>query len=42
VDLTRDATDVTDLPWFKQLLRQQQSFRNGFNRLSDRNVIRSP
>ncbi|WGS25788.1 HNH endonuclease [Bradyrhizobium sp. ISRA464] len=41
VDLTQDAMEVTDLPWFKQLLRQQQSFRNGFNRLSDRNIIRS-
>jgi hypothetical protein len=33
--------EVTDLPWFKRLLRQQQSFRNGFNRLSDRNIISS-
>lgn len=41
VDVPRDAMEVTDLPWFKQLLRQQQSFRNGFNRLSDRNIIRS-
>src|SRR4029077_5836283 len=41
VDLTQDAMEVTDLPWFKRLLRQQQSFRNGFNRLSDRNIIRS-
>jgi hypothetical protein len=40
-DVSRDAIDVTDLTWFQQLLRQQQSFRNGFNRLSDTNIIRS-
>jgi hypothetical protein len=41
VDLARDAMEVTDLPWYKRLLHLQQSFRNGFNRLSDRNIIRS-
>ncbi|THD70426.1 MAG: hypothetical protein E7813_08345 [Bradyrhizobium sp.] len=33
--------DVTGLSWFKALLKQQQSFRNGLNRLGDRDVIRS-
>ena len=37
--MSRDAVDVTDLAWFQELLRQQQSFRNGFNRLSDPNII---
>jgi hypothetical protein len=40
-DVSRDAVDVTDLAWFQELVRQQQSFRNGFNRLSDTNIIRS-
>lgn len=35
------VTDVTDLTWFRKLLRQQQSFRNGFNRLTDRGIIRA-
>jgi hypothetical protein len=35
------AIDVTDFPWFRKLLRQQQSFRNGFNRLTDRIIIRA-
>jgi hypothetical protein len=39
--VSRDAVDVTDLAWFQELLRQQQSFRNGFNRLSDPNIILS-
>jgi hypothetical protein len=33
--------DVTDFDWFKALLKQQQSFRNGLNRIADRDVIRS-
>lgn len=33
--------DVTDLGWFKTLLKQQQSFRNGLNRIADRDIIRS-
>jgi hypothetical protein len=41
VDVSRDAIDVTHLAWFQELLRQQQSFRNGFNRLSAPNIIRS-
>jgi hypothetical protein len=41
MDVSRDAVDVTDLAWFQELLRQQQSFRNGFNRLSDPSIIRS-
>ena len=34
-----DPVDVTALPWFKKLLRQQQSFRNGLNSISDQKVI---
>jgi hypothetical protein len=41
VDVSREAVEVTGLPWFQTLLDQQQSFRNGFNRLSDINIIRS-
>jgi predicted restriction endonuclease len=41
VDKNRDAIDVTNFPWFQKLLQQQQSFRNGFNSLSDKNIIHS-
>ena len=41
VDVSREAIDVTDLPWFQKLLHQQQSFRNGFNRLTDATIIRA-
>jgi HNH endonuclease len=41
VEENRDYIDVTDLPWFKTLLRQQQSFRNGLNRITDPKIIRS-
>jgi HNH endonuclease len=41
VDGASKAIPVTHFPWFKMLLRQQQSFRNGFNRISDPKVIRS-
>ncbi|MGX1322567.1 hypothetical protein AB7M17_006020 [Bradyrhizobium sp. USDA 377] len=34
-----EPVDVTALPWFKKLLRQQQSFRNGLNSISDQKVI---
>jgi predicted HNH restriction endonuclease len=33
--------EVTNLGWFKTLLMEQQSFRNGLNRTSNRNAIRA-
>jgi hypothetical protein len=39
VDPTADPVDVAALPWFKRLLRQQQSFRNGLNSISDSKII---
>jgi len=38
-DTPTDPVDVTSLPWFKKLLRQQQSFRNGLNSISDQKII---
>jgi HNH endonuclease len=34
-----EPIEVTTLPWFKRLLRQQQSFRNGLNSISDSKII---
>jgi hypothetical protein len=39
VDPSADPVEVTALPWFKRLLRQQQSFRNGLNSISDSKII---
>jgi hypothetical protein len=39
VDPAAGPVDVTTLPWFKRLLRQQQSFRNGLNSISDARII---
>jgi hypothetical protein len=39
VDTNIDPVEVTTLPWFKRLLRQQQSFRNGLNSTSDSRII---
>jgi hypothetical protein len=33
------SPDVTKLLWFERLLREQQSFRNGFNRIADNRTI---
>jgi hypothetical protein len=41
IDVGRDALDVTDLVWFRKLLRNQQSFRYGFNPLVDDSTIRA-
>jgi hypothetical protein len=41
LETNHTAIDVTDLPWFRKLFRQQQSFRNGFNRIADRSIIRA-
>lgn len=30
-----EPVEVSNFPWFKRLLKQQQSFRHGFNRLTD-------
>jgi hypothetical protein len=35
----REPPDVTALSWFQKLFRQQQSFRNGFNSISDLAII---
>jgi hypothetical protein len=40
-DETHRQIDVTKFPWFRKLLRQQQSFRNGFNPLNDRAIIQA-
>ncbi len=41
VDATRDIVDLTDFSWFRRLRQQQQSFRNGFNRIADTKIIRA-
>jgi hypothetical protein len=37
--MTADPIEVTATAWFKRLLRQQQSFRNGLNSTSDQKII---
>jgi len=39
VDTGGDPIEVTSMPWFKKLLRQQQFFRNGLNSTSDQKFI---
>jgi hypothetical protein len=39
VDGPADPISVTAMTWFKRLLRQQQSFRNGLNSISDPKII---
>jgi len=39
IEAPTDPVDVTASPWFKKLLRQQQSFRNGVNSISDPKII---
>src|SRR5437016_6203439 len=39
VDTDIQPIDVTDRPWFKRLLKQQQSFRHGLCKITDRRVI---
>jgi hypothetical protein len=41
VDADRQANNLNGMPWFQKLLRQQQSFRNGFNRIADEDIIQS-
>ena len=40
IDNRRLPLDVTQRPWFKRLLREQNSFRFGLNKISNRQVIR--
>ena len=41
VDSNRQPIDVSDLRWFQKLLQQQQSFRNGFDKITDAHIIQS-
>jgi hypothetical protein len=41
IDESHQPTDVTNFLWFRRLLRQQQSFRNGFNSMNDNTIVRS-
>lgn len=35
----REPIEVTEWPWFQTLLKQQMSFRNGFNLIADASII---
>ena len=35
----RPPIEVTDLPWFKKLLKEQVNFRLGFNRIRDAGIV---
>lgn len=39
VNEATEPIEVTTMAWFKRLLRQQQSFRNGLNSISDQKII---
>src|ERR1700761_1037941 len=39
IEGSRASVEVTNLPWFKKLLQQQLSFRNGLNSIADGSIV---